>query len=215
MAPAALQAAREELLVLIERFHAAQPLAAGLPREEARERLSRRAAPAVLEHVVAGLVAAGVVVATEHLALAEHRIELSAEETRIRDRLADLYRTAGLVSPDAGQAAAAVGAPPEQAARMLELLVRDGALVKVEALVFHKQCLDGLAAAVAQLRAEAGEPLRMDVGTFKERFGVSRKYALPLLGYLDRIRVTRRVGNERAGAVGAAAGLPWCLVYTS
>ena len=67
----------------------------------------------------------------------------------------------------------------------------------MEALVFHKECLDGLAAAVAQLKSEADGPLRIDVGMFKERFGVSRKYALPLLGYLDRMRITRRVGNER------------------
>ena len=197
VAPAALRVAQAELLALIARHHEAHPLAPGLPREEARERLRRRAAPAVLDHVVDGLVAAGAIVATGHLALAERRIELSAEETRVRDGLAELYRTAGLVSPDTGQAAAAVGAPPEQAARMLELLVRGGALVKVEALVFHKECLDGLAAEVAKLKAQADGPLRIDVGTFKERFGVSRKYALPLLGYLDRMRITRRVGNER------------------
>jgi selenocysteine-specific elongation factor len=37
----------------------------------------------------------------------------------------------------------------------------------------------------------------IDVGRFKELTGVSRKYAIPLLEYLDRERVTRRVGNER------------------
>ena len=197
VAPVNLDAAREELLALIARFHEAQPLAAGVPREEARERLSRRAAPAVLDHIVAGLVAAGRIVATDHLALAEHRIVLSADETRVRERLADLYRSAGLAPPDVGQAAPAAGAPPSLAGRMLELLVRDGTLVKVEGLVFHKGSLDRLAGDVGQLKSAAEGTVRIDIGTFKERFGVSRKYALPLLGYLDRIRVTRRVGNAR------------------
>ncbi|HTK89728.1 MAG TPA: SelB C-terminal domain-containing protein [Verrucomicrobiae bacterium] len=37
----------------------------------------------------------------------------------------------------------------------------------------------------------------MDVATFKERFGVTRKFAIPLLEYLDRERVTRRMGDTR------------------
>jgi selenocysteine-specific elongation factor len=37
----------------------------------------------------------------------------------------------------------------------------------------------------------------VDVAEFKNRFGVSRKYAIPLLEYLDRERVTRRVGDVR------------------
>ena len=38
---------------------------------------------------------------------------------------------------------------------------------------------------------------RLDVGRFKERFGVTRKFAIPLLEYLDRERVTRRMGESR------------------
>ena len=197
VAPADLRVVREALLALVAHFHAAQPLAAGLPREEARERLSRRAAPAVIDHVVAGLVAEGKIVATDHLALAEHRIVLSADEERVRKRLAELYRAAGLAPPDGGQAASAAGAQPALADRMLELLVRDGTLVKVEGLAFHKERLDRLVADVAQLKSTADGPARIDIGMFKERFGVSRKYALPLLGYLDRMRITRRVGNAR------------------
>ena len=197
VAPADLRVVREALLALVAHFHAAQPLAAGLSREEARERLSRRAAPAVIDHVVAGLVAEGKIVATDHLALAEHRIVLSADEERVRKRLAELYRAAGLAPPDGGQAASAAGAQPALADRMLELLVRDGTLVKVEGLAFHKERLDRLAADVAQLKSTADGPVRIDIGMFKERFGVSRKYALPLLGYLDRMRITRRVGNAR------------------
>ena len=38
---------------------------------------------------------------------------------------------------------------------------------------------------------------KIDVAKFKDMTGVSRKYAIPLLEYLDRERVTRRVGDER------------------
>jgi selenocysteine-specific elongation factor len=40
-------------------------------------------------------------------------------------------------------------------------------------------------------------PAKVDVGSFKEKYGISRKYAIPLLEYLDRERVTRRVGDSR------------------
>jgi selenocysteine-specific elongation factor len=45
--------------------------------------------------------------------------------------------------------------------------------------------------------AGAGGTARIDVATFKERFGVTRKFAIPLLEYLDRERVTRRMGETR------------------
>jgi selenocysteine-specific elongation factor len=45
--------------------------------------------------------------------------------------------------------------------------------------------------------AAAGSVVKLDVGTFKDRYGVTRKFAIPLLEYLDRERVTRRVGDGR------------------
>ena len=50
---------------------------------------------------------------------------------------------------------------------------------------------------MAALKVDAGDEVRLDVATFKERFGVTRKFAIPLLEYLDRVRVTRRVGRDR------------------
>jgi selenocysteine-specific elongation factor len=47
------------------------------------------------------------------------------------------------------------------------------------------------------MKASAGPATRIDVATFKERFGVTRKFAIPLLEYLDRERVTRRMGDAR------------------
>ena len=197
VAPAELDAARQRLLQLAAEFHAAHPLEPGLAREEARERLGDRTAAAVFDRVVADLVAAGALVATDHLALASHEVALSAEETRARDRLAELFRASGLMPPAAGNAATAAGVSAALAERLLKLLVREGTLVKVETLFFHAEHLSRLRAAVTGLKSGAAEPARIDVRTFKERFGVTRKYAIPLLGYLDRERITRRVGNVR------------------
>jgi len=48
-----------------------------------------------------------------------------------------------------------------------------------------------------QMASQKAKSPNIDVARFKELTGVSRKYAIPLLEYLDRERVTRRVGNER------------------
>ena len=47
-----------------------------------------------------------------------------------------------------------------------------------------------------------GGPAKVDVAGFKERYGISRKYAIPLLEWLDRERVTRRVGDARVDPLG-------------
>jgi selenocysteine-specific elongation factor len=69
-------------------------------------------------------------------------------------------------------------------------------LVKVDTLLFHEEVLKRLKQDVAALKS-SGADARLDVAAFKQRFGVTRKFAIPLLEYLDRERVTRRVGESR------------------
>jgi selenocysteine-specific elongation factor len=76
-------------------------------------------------------------------------------------------------------------------------LLRQKTLVRVDALLFHDETLKRLKADVAALKESAGPGARIDVAMFKERYGVSRKFAIPLLEYLDRERITRRVGESR------------------
>jgi selenocysteine-specific elongation factor len=77
------------------------------------------------------------------------------------------------------------------------LLIDAGVLVKVHGdMFFHRAALDDL---VKKLGAYADKtPDRaIDVGAFKDLAGISRKYAIPLLEYFDRQRVTRREGERR------------------
>ena len=79
---------------------------------------------------------------------------------------------------------------------MSKLLIRQKTLVKIETLLFHAAALDRLKEEVKALKGQGG-PAKVDVAGFKERYGISRKYAIPLLEWLDRERVTRRVGDAR------------------
>ena len=87
--------------------------------------------------------------------------------------------------------------PAKQRAMFALLLYHVGVPVRIDTLVFHEEALKRLKADVAALKGAGGSVARIDVATFKERFGVTRKFAIPLLEYLDRERVTRRVGDAR------------------
>jgi selenocysteine-specific elongation factor len=195
VSPAVLDELSARLIASLTAHHASQPLSEGVSREEVRERLFGRAAAAVFEHVIAELSAAQKIVARDRLAIAGHQVSLSPEEMRARDAIARVFLDAGLEPPDASAVAAAAAVTPAIADRMTKLLVRQKTLVKVDALLFHAEALAGLKADVRGLKGSAGA--RVDVSAFKERYGITRKYAIPLLEYLDRERVTRRVGDSR------------------
>jgi selenocysteine-specific elongation factor len=177
VAPARLAALEKQLLAALADHHRKNPLVEGMPREEARERFFARAPQAVFDHVVNGLVSSKRIVARDRLALATHTLALSDEEARARDAIERIYRTAGLKPPDKPTVAAQVGVTNDVAERVTLLL---GQLKEDVRALRH-----------------GPQPATIDVSAFKERFGVTRKFAIPLLEYLDRERVTRRVGESR------------------
>jgi selenocysteine-specific elongation factor len=82
---------------------------------------------------------------------------------------------------------------PARAKSILQILLREKRLVRVDNdLVFHRSAI---AALKAGLEARKGQ--RFGVAEFKEWTGVSRKYAIPLLEFLDREKLTRREGDSR------------------
>jgi selenocysteine-specific elongation factor len=186
----------ERLTAAVAAHHKAQPLSEGLPREEARERIFGLAPVALFDDVLRRLAAAGKVSGRERLALPGRGVSLTAEETRAMDALDRVFRGAGLAPPDLGAAASAAGIAPAVADRVSKLLIRQKTLVRVDTLLFHAESLDRLKGEVRALKSQASAAT-VDVAGFKERYGVSRKYAIPLLEWLDRERITRRAGDAR------------------
>jgi selenocysteine-specific elongation factor len=187
---------RERLLADLRAHHEASPLSEGVPREELRDRLFRRASASVFALVVDALSAEGLIVARDRVAIAGHQVSLSPAETKARAAIDSALRTAGLTPPDVTALREAAGVPGSVADRVIALMVRQKTLVRLESLIFHASALERLKADIAGLKSGGGSP-RIDVAAFKDRYGVTRKYAIPLLEYLDRERVTRRVGDAR------------------
>ena len=164
-----------------------------MPREEVRERIFGRSGAAVFDHVLSELTTGKKLTGRDRLALAGHRVSLSADEQQAHAAIERVFREAGLTPPDPASVAASANVPAPIAERMAGLLLREKTLVKVDALLFHADALARLKEEVRALEKNA----RVDVAAFKQRYGVTRKFAIPLLEYLDRERVTRRVGDSR------------------
>ena len=193
---AALNEGRECLVATLTDFHDSEPLQEGFPREEARERLFGHAGPGVFDAVLDELVECGKLLAKGHLALASHRVTLSTEETRISNEIIVVLCEAELRPPALAEIRERLRTDESTLDQVLRLLVRQGQVVRVGSLVFDVAAIEALKKDLLSLRATA-EPVKIDVGVFKKRYGVTRKFAIPLLEYLDRERVTRRVGRER------------------
>jgi selenocysteine-specific elongation factor len=188
----------DRLLAVVGEFHRSQPLADGIPREEARERIFARSHPHVFEMVLSELAAARRLIVRDRLALPGHRLELSPEEERARTFIEAAYKRNGLKPPDAATLASEGKISPALVEKMTSLLLRQKVLARVDTLVFHIDALNELKEEIRTLKSSAaGGRASVDVATFKERYGVTRKFAIPLLEWLDRERVTRRMGETR------------------
>ncbi len=196
VAPAVVDRVKRAVLEALAAHHAAAPLSDGVPREELRGQLFRRGHPAVFARALEDLAAEGRIALRDRVALAAHRVELSPEEERARLAIEAAFLKGGLTPPDPAALAAEIRMQPAVIDRVLKVLQRQKVLVRVDALLFHDGALRQLKADVAALKA-AGQPAKIDVAAFKTKFGVTRKFAIPLLEYLDRERVTRRAGDAR------------------
>jgi selenocysteine-specific elongation factor len=111
-----------------------------------------------------------------------------------RSAIAAIYEAAGLSAPSSSEVAAQLSLKESEMRRLMTHLLRDRILVKIgaDALYIHNGPLEGLRDQMRKLRGQT-----LDVSGFKQLTGLSRKYAIPLLEYLDRERLTRKNGEKR------------------
>ncbi len=113
--------------------------------------------------------------------------------TEASRRIEAAFDEAGLAVPALAEVLAKSGVEAARARTLLQMLLRDHKLVRVaEGLVFHASAIERLHATMAAHRGA-----RFSVPEFKDWTGISRKYAIPLLEFLDRQRVTAREGDVR------------------
>jgi selenocysteine-specific elongation factor len=186
----------EEVIVALSDHHRREPLALGISREELRERLFGGLRPEIFRTVIARLSEEGKITAERDLIkLSSHRPDLTGANMDAKERLEAALKGAGLQALTLEEAARSARIPVELARKLCNLLLAEGRLIRIADFLFHSDPIEDLK---SRLRAHKSISSRIDVAGFKEiTGGLTRKYAIPLLEYLDRERITRRIGNER------------------
>jgi selenocysteine-specific elongation factor len=175
-------------------FHKKNSLVGGIAREALREqaKASSEVFTAALDLLVRekNIEAAG-----DLVRLPGQGVVMKDEEAESKKKIEEAFAVAGLKVPALHEVIAGLKVDKPRAQKIVTLLLRDKVLTKIsDELVFHRSALEDLRRLVAAQKLKSP---RMDVAKFKELTGVSRKYAIPLLEYLDRERVTKRVGDAR------------------
>jgi len=187
---------KQDALGCLEAYHEANPLKAGMSKEELKSKLPPFLGPKLYNLLLGQTSKEGAIVAEEDLIrLAAHRISLEEDQADIRNRILDAYRKSGLQPPYFNDLCDQMNISENRAKEVLMLLVNEGTIVKIkEDLYFEAGAVDALKERLVSFLTENGE---IATPQFKEMTGVSRKFVIPLIEYFDSKNVTIRIGDIR------------------
>jgi len=188
---------RRRILEKVELFQKDNPLLPGMTREDLRASLGKRVRTETFRAALEELAAQKKLdVQGELVKKAGSEISLQPEEAKAKEQIESAFASASLTVPSVKEVLAKLPVEAKRAEKLLQILLREKSLVRVTPeLIFHRQALAQLKEQLSAFKKTQGD--RISVPVFKEMTGITRKYAIPLLEYLDRERVTRRAGDER------------------
>ena len=181
---------------LIQAYHAQFPLRGGIPKEELRIALGRdmdnRAFAALLSHWQLQNVA---IIEANLARLVHFVVQLNERQAALLDRLAAYYAECGIATPEITDVARMIQAPPDAVHALLRVGVERGRFARVaEDIYYDAQTLAKLQNLVRTVVVQNGS---ITVAQFRDLTQSNRKFALQALEYFDRVRFTRRTGDER------------------
>lgn len=186
----------EKVRSAVESFHQKNPLLPGYPKEELRSRLLPNLSTDIYQALLDHAVSSGTIqLQKDVVTVAGQKPQLSGEDEAMSELLENKVFETGIEFPGIAEVAARLQKKPENVNKIMYLLIRQGKIVKVaDDFFMHRKTLDDVKSKIRSLKTTQKT---FSVADFKTRFGVTRKYAIPLLELLDREGVTRRMGNER------------------
>ncbi|SDO99318.1 selenocysteine-specific translation elongation factor [Desulforhopalus singaporensis] len=188
---------KDMLVARLEKHHRDKPMLPGLAKEELRSSLGRAVDPKVFNYCVNDLVKKNVMVQEgSDIRMAGHEVALKADEKELQQELARWYSEKGLYTPTIKETMDHFDEYPATLVKeVISLQLREGQLVKIsESLYYARQVIDPLIDSVVSHIEKNGE---IDAPAFKELTGLTRKFSIPVLEYLDRVKITMRVGDKR------------------
>jgi selenocysteine-specific elongation factor len=196
MHTSSFQQLRQDLTGHLERYHKTNPLKAGMPKEELKTKLPPNLSPKLFNLLINQMLKDGEIsVVEDTVHLASHTVALGADQEDIRDKIIKTYRESGLQPPYFKELGKQLTADPARARDVLNLLVKEGRLVKVkEDLFFDTDAVTRLKQRLVEFLTVHGE---ISTPQFKEMTAASRKYVIPLIEFFDAQNFTIRIGDIR------------------
>ncbi len=187
---------QDDTALNLENYHKANPLKAGMSKEELKSKFPVKAADKLFSAVMNQMLKAGKTVQEgDAVRMADHKVSLGIDQADIKKKVLDIYLKAKLQPPYFKEVTRTLEVDPARAKDVLMLLVKEGAMIKAkEDLFFHVEPYEDLRKRLVDFLVANEE---ITTPQFKEMTGASRKYIIPLLEYFDAENVTIRVGDSR------------------
>jgi len=188
--------AKQSAVDYLTAYHRANPLKAGMPKEELKSKFPRYLGTKLFNLVLNGLIKDKRLIQSEDTVhLAEHKVSLGGDQADLKQKILNTYKKSGLEPPYFRDISKSLNMDPARAKDMLTLLINEGSVIKTkDDLYFQTEVVDSLKQKLVDF-LKANE--EMTTPQFKEIAGVSRKYLIPLIEYFDSTNVTLRVGDMR------------------
>ena len=177
-------------------LHRADPLKPGYAQVALGAGWSQALSPKLVQKVFEDLLRQGKLIqAGDVLCLPGHEVILDESQQKLREAMLGAFRKGGLTPPNLSDVIAAAGSTEKAAAALLRVLVRDKEIYRVsDSLYYSKE-------AVEEIRGKVTEWFKthddLSVAGMKELLGLSRKFIIPLLEFLDQEKITVRIGDKR------------------
>lgn len=194
--PDQLDRISRQLRSWLERAHREAPLESGLALQSFRAAGGAEAAPALIEAAVRSLVHEGaIVIDGPRVRLAGYSVDLGETERTIQDALMEAIVSGGFMPPSPADLAVVTSAQRAVVNDLLRLLVEAGTLVQVTPdILLTVQAEQDLRDRVLGVLREVETPTPSE---FREALGVTRRYLIPMLEYMDAIGWTERSSDGR------------------
>ncbi|MDO4540396.1 MAG: selenocysteine-specific translation elongation factor [Syntrophomonadaceae bacterium] len=193
-----LQGILARIRTAIEAQQEKYPLRFAFPREELRSRYYSALNAKAFNHILRFMEEERQIVSRDTMVALPDGAPVVTAQTQAR--LDDIVRRLDngdnrFAPPSSEELAAALALPEPELAELLNYLFEQGLIVKVAEKVWFSSA--AVQEAKALLEKHFATEKELSMGAARDLLGSSRKYVLPLIEYLDRIRFTRRVGDVR------------------
>jgi selenocysteine-specific elongation factor len=177
-------------------LHDANPLKPGIEKEALRQRMGAGLGVDVFEALLRSAVADGMLeVEAGRVRVAGKGRSLSLKESEDKEGLLREIRAGGFSPPMFKEMMENHDLDKNKLRDLLGILLEEGEIEQVNPDFFLAR--GKIAEAEERIRSRLSESGKLEVADVREMLGASRKYAIPLLEYFDRKRVTRRDGDYR------------------